>query len=64
METQNRWKSPVLWSGLAAQVISILVLTGVIDTGLDTAINGFVASLLQLLAAFGVMNNPTNGKGF
>ena len=30
---QSRWKSKVLWTALVAQVASILVLTGVIDTG-------------------------------
>lgn len=60
---QNRFKSPVLWSSLAAQLLSILVLLGVIDTGLSEPINGVVGAVLQLLAAFGVVNNPTNKSG-
>ena len=60
---QNRYKSPVLWAALCAQLLSMLVLLGVIDTGLSEAIEGVVASLLQLLAAFGVLNNPTNPSG-
>lgn len=60
---QNRYKSPVLWAALCAQLLSMLVLLGVIDTGLSEAIEGVVASLLQLLAAFGVLNNPTNPAG-
>ena len=60
---QNRYKSPVLWAALWAQLLSMLVLLGVIDTGLSEAIEGVVASLLQLLAAFGVLNNPTNPSG-
>ena len=60
---QNRFKSPVLWSALAVQLLSMLVLLGVIDTGLSEAIEGVVASLLQLLVAFGVLNNPTNPSG-
>lgn len=60
---QNRYKSAVLWGALAAQLLSMLVLLGVIDTGLSDAIDGVVASLLQLLVAFGVLNNPTNPSG-
>jgi uncharacterized membrane protein len=43
-----------------AQVLSILVLMGVIDTGMSEAIEGVAAALLQLLATFGVINNPTS----
>lgn len=57
---QNRFKSPVLWSALAAQVLSMLMVLGVIDTGLGDVIEGVVAALLELLVAFGVLNNPTD----
>lgn len=60
---QNRFKSPVLWAALAAQLMSMLVVLGVIDTGLSEAIDGVVTALLQLLTAFGVLNNPTNQTG-
>lgn len=60
---QNRFRSPVLWAALAAQLLSMLVVLGVIDTGLSEAIDGVVAALLQLLTAFGVLNNPTNQIG-
>ena len=60
---QNRFKSPVLWSSLAAQLLSILVLLGVIDTGLSEPITGVVGAVLPLLAAFGVVNNPPNKSG-
>lgn len=63
MIEQNRYQSAVLWGALAAQLLSMLVLLGVIDTGLSDAIEGVVASLLQLLVAFGVLNNPTNPSG-
>ena len=63
MTEQNRFRSPVLWASLAAQLLSMLVLLGVIDTGVGEAIEGVVASLLQLLATFGVLNNPTNASG-
>ena len=61
---QSRFSSPVLWSSLAAQVLVILVTLGVIDTGLSEAITGLVTSLLQLLVAFGVLNNPTSKSSF
>ena len=60
---QNRFKSPVLWAALAVQLLSMLVLLGVIDTGMSESINGVVGAVLQLLVAFGVLNNPTNKSG-
>ncbi len=60
---QNRFKSPVLWASVAAQILSILVLVGLIDTGMSDTINAVVGSLLQLLATFGILNNPTNPIG-
>lgn len=59
---QNRFKSPVLWASLAAQVLSMLVLLDVITLPMSDAIEGVVAALLQLLACFGVVNNPTDSK--
>ena len=35
-----------------------------IDTGLSESINGLIASVLQLLVAFGILNNPTNKTSF
>lgn len=61
---QPRWKSPVVWTTIAAQVLSILVITGVIDPTRSETINTLVASILQILVAFGVLNNPTDGKCF
>lgn len=63
MNEQNRFRSPVLWASLVAQILSMLVILGVIDTGLSEAVESVSASLLQLLAAFGVLNNPTNPSG-
>ncbi|MBQ7306715.1 MAG: hypothetical protein IJW85_10935 [Clostridia bacterium] len=61
---QSRISPPVLWSSLAAQVLVILVTLGVIDTGLSEAITAVVTSVLQLLVAFGVLNNPTSKSHF
>ncbi len=60
---QNRVKSPVLWTAVAAQVVTILILLGVIDAGQGDTINAVIAAVLQALVAFGVVNNPTNGEG-
>ena len=57
---QNRWKSPILWSSLVAQVLSILLLTGVIDAGLSETINSIVSMVLQIGVVIGVLNNPTD----
>ena len=61
---QNRLKSPVVWTSIAAQVLSLLVLLGVVDTGLSNALNSMVAAALQLLVVLGVLNNPKDGENF
>lgn len=60
---QNRFLSPVLWAALASQMLSMLVVLGVIDTGMSDAIDAVVVALLELLTAFGILNNPTNQSG-
>lgn len=60
----TRLKSPVLWISLLAQVVSMLILLGVIDTGMGEAINGVVAAVCELLTVFGVLNNPTDRSNF
>jgi uncharacterized membrane protein len=63
---QNRFKSKVLWAAVAAQVISILVLTGADKAlGLDMGVVGdVVAGVLQLLVLFGILNVPTDPDNF
>ena len=43
---QNRLLSPVTLAAIAAQLLSILVLAGVIDTGMSEAIEALVVALL------------------
>lgn len=62
--TQNRWKSAPLWIALAAQVIGLLVVVGVIDAGQSEVINGLIVALCEALTAFGVLNNPTSKSNF
>ncbi len=61
---QNRLKSTVLWASIVAQILSILMMTGVIDTGLGAGINQIAAGVLQLLVLVGVLNNPTDKKNW
>lgn len=63
METQNRFRSPVFWTAMAAQVLSILVYLGVLMPEMSEAIKGIVVSLCEVLVVFGIFNNPTNKKG-
>jgi len=64
MTTQNRLKSYVFWSSLATQVLSILVLTGVIGADWSASIQGIVTALLEAFTVFGLLNNPTDSKNF
>lgn len=57
---QNRFKSPVLWTSLTSQVLAMLIVLGVIDTGMSDAIKALVVALLDILALFGIVNNPTS----
>ena len=61
---QNRLKSKVLWSAVIAQIISLLLALGVMDTTLGDTVNQITAGVLQLLVLFGVLNNPTDGESF
>lgn len=63
---QSRWRSKVLWAALAAQVISVMQLTGAFEAlGIDAGRAGdVVAATLQLLCLAGILNNPTNGEGW
>ena len=61
---QNRFKSVVVWGAVVAQVLSILVAVGVFDEALSETIKTAVVALLQVLVAFGVLNNPTDGAAF
>ena len=62
MSNQNRFQSKVLWAAIAAQVISLMQLTGAFEAlGIDAGLAGdVVAAILQMLVLFGVLNNPTD----
>ncbi len=63
---QSRFRSPVFWSAVVAQVISIGQFTGVwTKYGIDTGIVGdVVAGVLQLGVLVGLLNDPTSKNQF
>jgi phi LC3 family holin len=61
---QNRFKSPVVWAAVVAQILSILIIMDVINVAQQEAINQIVAAVLQLLVAFGILNSPTSANRF
>jgi len=64
--TQNRWKSPIVWTSLAALLFFILKTWGLLEwIGLTQAsYDQLISLLLVALTAFGVLNNPTNSQSF
>lgn len=63
-DVQKRIRSKVLWVTLVAQVLAFLVLTGVIDITKSEAIQTGVGIILEILATFGILNNPTSKGSF
>ena len=61
---QNRLKSPVVWAAVIAQILTILIELDVINVAQQDTINALVASVLQLLVAFGILNNPVTQDKF
>ena len=61
---QNRFKSPVVWAAVVAQILTILIVLDVINVAQQETINQVVAAVLQLLIAFGVINNPVTSDRF
>ena len=61
---QNRFKSPVVWAAVVAQILTILIVLDVITVAQQESINQVVAAVLQLLIAFGVLNNPVTSDRF
>ena len=61
---QNRFKSPVVWAAVVAQILTVLIVLDVINVAQQESINQVVAAVLQLLIAFGVLNNPVTSDRF
>lgn len=63
---QSRFKSPIFWSAVVAQVLSIGQLSGLFAKyGIDAGYWGdLAAAVLQLFVIFGLLNNPTSKTEF
>lgn len=59
---QDILRSKVMWLGVIAQVISILILTNVIPMEQVEVIKGVAIAVLEILTLFGIINSP-NTKG-
>jgi len=59
-DTQSRLKSKVLWLGIATQIGIILVTLGVFDNTMLEDYKIIVNSVLAILSAFSIINNPTS----
>lgn len=61
---QSRFNSPIVWMAVLAQILTILITLDLISVAQQEAINTVVAAALQVLVAFGVLNNPTTPDQF
>lgn len=63
---QNRWRSPVLWAAIAAQLLVVLKVTGVWQlVGIPESVaSDAVAAVIQLLVLVGVLNDPTSADSW
>lgn len=61
---QNRLYSPVVWIAVVSQILSILIIMGVINVAQQEAINQIAAAILQILTVFGILNDPTSPDQF
>lgn len=63
---QNRFRSPILWGAVVAQIISLGQIMGLwAKYGIDAGVIGdVVAGVLQLGVLFGILNNPTDSQKF
>ena len=63
-ETQSRWKSPYLWTSIAAVIAFIFGNWGLYDKiGLnEDSFKNLVNLILSAMATMGIVNNPTDAK--
>lgn len=62
--TQKKYKSVVMWSALAAQVMALLVIAGVVDVVKSEQIQLIIGLVLEILATVGILNNPNSKDSF
>jgi uncharacterized membrane protein len=53
-----------VWIAVVSQILSILIIMGVINIAQQEAINQVAAAILQILTVFGVLNDPTSPDQF
>lgn len=58
---QSRLQSPVFWTALGAQLLGLLLTCGVLNPGCSGAVYNLLCAVSELLVAFGIFNNPTDG---
>lgn len=58
---QNRMRSWALWSAVLGEIVSVLAMTGLLQKwGLTSDLaEKIIAIIGELLAIFGIVNNPT-----
>jgi len=61
---QSRFKSPVVWAAIGAQVVAILLLVGAIGEGMGDAIRAVMGGVLEVLVLIGILNDPTDRLRF
>ena len=63
---QSRWRSPVVWSSILAVIMTTFSVFGIWDKiGITAAgFNEIAGAVGALLAAFGIINNPTSKNRF
>jgi uncharacterized membrane protein len=63
---QNRWKSPIVWTGITGLILLILNSFNLLPRlGLtEQTFNVIVESIISVLILIGILNNPTDSKNF
>lgn len=63
-QTQNRFKSVVVWASIVSLILSILVQCGVLLPDQAEGIKGAITGILDALVIFGLLNNPCDPVNF
>ena len=63
---QSRWSSKLMWSAIIGQVVVIADIVGLWQViGVDRSVfTTVITAVLQILVIVGVVNDPTNKKGW
>lgn len=61
---QNRFRSPVVWSSIAALIVGLLMQVGIIGDAENKQIMEIIGTVLELLCVVGILNNPRDKANF